>query len=59
MDFLEADGTLAAHQSGTGTTANPMSVQGRFSQRGEATVIIRTMTDQGIAGRALRTIRVE
>jgi hypothetical protein len=58
-DFLEADGTLAAHQSGMGTTANPMSVQGRFSQRGEATVIIRTMTDQGIADRALRMIRVE
>ena len=58
-DFIEADGTLAARQKGTGTTANPMSVQGRFSQRGEATVVIRTLTDQGTSGRTLRTIRVE
>jgi len=59
VDFIEADGTLAAQQRGTGTTANPMTVQGRFSQRGEATVVIRYMTDQGTAERALRTIRVE
>jgi hypothetical protein len=59
VDFLEADGTLAAQQRGTGTTANPMSVHGRFSQRGEATVVIRYLTDQGQADRTQRKIRVD
>jgi hypothetical protein len=59
VDFIEADGTLAAHQKGTGTTATPMSAQVSFSQRGEATVVIRCLSDQGTASRAVRTIRVE
>jgi hypothetical protein len=49
VDFIEADGTLAEHQKGTGTEGVPVSVQGTLFAPGEASVVVRCVTDHGLS----------
>jgi hypothetical protein len=52
VDFLEPDGTLAERREGTETSGRPITVQGQFGQRGTGTVVVRCVTDQGVASGA-------
>jgi hypothetical protein len=56
--FIEADGTLAEQQKGTGTSGVPVSVQGTLLEPGEATVVVRCLTDHGLSAGVQGKIQV-
>ena len=49
VDFLEADGSLAARERGTGTTPAMVNAQGLFARRGSGTVVVRCVSNQGVS----------
>ena len=58
VDFVEADGTLSERREGISATSTPTAVQGAFGQRGQGTVVVRCVTDQGVSVGAQRRIEV-
>ena len=58
VDFLEADGTLAERVRGTGSSWAFISVQCLLGQRGQAKVVLRCVSDQGVASGAEAPLEV-
>jgi hypothetical protein len=58
VDFLEPDGTLAARCQGAGATGQTLAAEGTFAQRGRGRVVVRCVTDQGVASGAAVDVTV-
>jgi len=59
VEFRGPDGGLDDRIEGEGTTPLPVTVQGRFSQPGRCTVLLRCVTDQGVSAGAERGVQLE
>jgi len=58
VDFLDPDGRLAERREGRGDSLGTCTVEGAFTARGQGAVVLRCVTDQGVAAGAALDVPV-
>jgi hypothetical protein len=58
VEFREADGTLADHRRGSTVTSLRTRVEGQFTQRGQGSVVVRCVTEQGLSAGVRASVEV-
>jgi hypothetical protein len=58
VDFLDPGGEVAEHHEGQGSSGDPVTVQGAFTEPGQGAVVVRCVTDQGVSAGARAEVQM-